>query len=232
MTKCRTLFGVEDRKLVGARGKRKLVIFVNRIPQLVVFFITLLFLFCACCGGTAAASSKTEIKAIFRTTPTENAVTQCSIEETQRFREQTTGTPGKRALKVCEREARLPENQATSDIVSHIKVRGWTATAHVREFGDNLEGQILKVMLIRVGGRWKADEILGFFHLDRDKLIRAFKEVFTSPGSHVSAKFAACIYAKLRHASGEEITEYLFGGSREALHELYDRCLTESPSVP
>jgi hypothetical protein len=207
------------------------IVTIGRTSQLTLFFfITLLFLFCACRGGIAAASPKTEIKAIFRTTPTENAVTSCSIEETQRFREQTTGAPGKRALKVCEREARLPENQTTSDIVSHIRVSGWTATAHLRELGDNLEGQILKIRFIRVGGRWKADEILGFFHLDRDKLIDAFKEVFSSPGNYVPAKFAACIYGRLRHASGEEITEYLFSGSREAIHELYDRCLSEHPS--
>jgi hypothetical protein len=198
-------------------------------PRLALAFITSLLIFCACSSSTALASSKTEIKAIFLTSPTAQAVTQCSIGETQRFREQTTGTPGKRALTVCEREARFSENRATSVVVSHIMVRGRTATVHLRQFGDSLEGQILKIRLIKVGGRWKADEILGFFHLDRDKLIEAFKKEFSRPRNQVPAKYAACIYRGLRHASARQITEYLFSGSNEAFAELYDSCLPEVP---
>jgi hypothetical protein len=145
----------------------------------------------------------------------------------QRFREQTTGTTGKRALKVCEREAHIPEDQAKS-VVSHIAVRGWTATVHLRLYGNDLEGQILEIRLIRIGARWKADEILGFFHLDRDRIIEAFKEEFTRPGAGVPPKVAACIYGRLRHATEEEMTEYLFGGTSRDLDGLYGPCLPGS----
>jgi hypothetical protein len=106
-------------------------------------------------------------------------------------------------------------------------VRGSTATLHLKQSGNNLEGQILEVKMIRVGGRWKADEILGFFHLDRDRLIAAFKEAFTQPGSVVPKKVASCIYYGLRHATKEEITEYLYGGSHAAINELYDPCIAK-----
>jgi hypothetical protein len=89
----------------------------------------------------------------------------------------------------------------------------------------------LKIRLIRVGGRWKADEILGFFHLDRDKLIEVFKEEFSKPRNHIPAKFAACVYRGLRHASAEKITEYLLSGSNEAILGLYDSCLAGESST-
>jgi hypothetical protein len=50
----------------------------------------------------------------------------------------------------------------------------------------------------------------------RIRSIEVFKEEFSRPGADVPAKVATCIYSGLRHASKEEITEYLFSGSSEA----------------
>jgi len=201
-------------------------------PRLPLAVIISLLLLCVFSGAAAAASPRTEIKALFSSSANESAVRQCSTAETQRFREQTTDTPGKRALAVCERDARLSEERAAVAVVSHIAVRGRTATLHLKPFGTNLEGQILRIRLIRFAGRWKADEILGFFHLDRDKLIEVFKEKFSSPGSHVPVKVASCIYGRLRHASAAEITGYLFSGSPEGFNELYDPCLPDIVKTP
>jgi hypothetical protein len=190
-------------------------------------FAILMVVLSVFCGAASAASSKGEIRALFRPPTSADAFAGCSTDETQHFREQTTDSTGSRALKICEREASLPETLETSDVVSHIIVRGRTATVHLGQFENNLDGQILKIRLIKVGGRWKADEILGFFHLDRDKLIEIFKEEFSRPGERVPAKYAACIYSGVRHASAEEVTEFLFSGSSKAIvTKLYDPCLS------
>jgi len=193
-----------------------------------VALIASLALFCTCAEGAAIAGAKSEIRRMIEGSSAESDVKACSTRKTQRFNEQTTHASGSRALKVCEREARLAEDLVITDVASHIVVRGSTATIHLKESGDNLEGQILEVKLIRVGGRWKADEILGFYHLDRNRLIALFKEEFTRPGAVVPKKIAACIYHGLRQATKDEITEYLYSGSDQAINnELYDPCIAK-----
>jgi hypothetical protein len=193
-----------------------------------VALITSLALFCSCAEGATVAGAKAEIRQMFQGSSGESDVKACSTRKTQHFNEQTTRASGRRALQICEREARVAEDLVITDVASHIVVRGSTATIHLKESGDNLEGQILELKLIRVGGRWKADEILGFFHLDRNRLIALLKEEFTRPGAVVPKKIAACIYHGLRQATKEEITEYLFSGSAKAIRtELYDPCIAK-----
>jgi hypothetical protein len=44
----------------------------------------------------------------------------------------------------------------------------------------------------------------------------------------VPKKVAACIYHGLRQATKEEITEYLYSGSDQAINnELYDPCIAK-----
>jgi hypothetical protein len=196
-----------------------------------LFAVALIAALALCSSGAEGAGlgAKAEIRQLFEGSSGESDVKECSTRKTRHFNEQTTKASGSRALTICERDARLTEGLVITNVVSHIVVRGTTATLRLKQFGDELEGQILELKLIKAGGLWKVDEILGFYHLDRDRLIALFKNAFTRPGAAVPKKTALCIYHGLRQATKEAITEYLYSGSDKAIEDqLYAPCLAKS----
>jgi hypothetical protein len=64
---------------------------------------------------------------------------------------------------------------------------------------------------------------LGSFHLDRDKLIGAFKEDFRGPGITVPARGSLGAYTTgLAMRRRKEIKQYLFGGWPGTSSEIYE----------
>jgi hypothetical protein len=214
---------MEDRtKLTGAGN-------APRLRHALVGLILLIGLsFWAC--GTRSSGEDAEIEMVIQTAATSRDPTDCTRFATQKFIEQSTGTEGPKAIRRCEEEAHELHSHVETVSVSDIDVMGSQASADVEITGGNLDGQTLKVVLIRDGRRWKQNEIVGFAKLDRVKLVEAFKMKFAKPTHAMPHEVALCVERELEEASQAAIENYLFSGSLEAIDELYRQCSTSELS--
>jgi len=176
--------------------------------------------FTACSGG---GGGEGEIEEAIEASATTTNPADCKKLNTQQFMEQTTQESGDAAVEECEETAKEDEG-AESVSVSKVEVDGSDATAAAALSGGHLDGQALKLALVKDGDQWKLDEVVEFTKFNQAKLIGVLEEGLTEPGSEVDPKFGRCIIEAFKQGSQAEVEELVFGKSPQALEEVFEAC--------
>lgn len=179
----------------------------------------------AACGSSGGDEGEIEEAIEVSATTTDPA--DCKKLNTQQFMEQTTQESGDAAVEECEEEAKEDEG-AESVSVSKVEVDGSDATAVAALSGGHLDGQALKLALVKDGDQWKLDEVVEFTKFNQAKLIGVLEEGLSEPGSEVDAKFGNCIIDAFKQGSQAEVEELVFGKSPQALEEVFEACSSRS----
>ena len=175
----------------------------------------------AACGSSS--SDEGEIEEAIEVSATTTDPADCKKLNTRQFLEQTTQESGSAAVKECEEEAKEDEG-AESVSVSKVEVDGSDATAVAALSGGHLDGQALKLALVKDGDQWKLDEVVEFTKFNQAKLIEVLEEGLSEPGSEVDAKFGGCIIEAFKQGSQAEVEELVFGKTPQALEEVFEAC--------
>ncbi len=175
----------------------------------------------AACGGGSDETAKVE--EVVETSATSTDPADCKKLETKGFMEQVSQERGRAALAECEEEAENGEN-AESVEISNVEVAGAGATADVvlSGGGASLEGQTLKVALVKDGDQWKLNEVVEFAKFDKAKLVEGVEKEIEKSGE-LSSKFAACFIEAFKRADQAEVEELLFG-SGKGFEEIARSC--------
>jgi spermidine/putrescine-binding protein len=179
----------------------------------------------AACGSSGGDEG--EIEEVIEASATTTNPADCKKLNTQQFMEQTTQESGNAAVESCEEEAKEEEG-AESVSVSAVEVDGSDATADAALTGGNLDGQALKLALVKDGDQWKLDEVVEFTKFNQAKLIEVLDEGLSEPGSEIDPKFASCVLEAFKQGSQAEVEELLFGKSPQALEEVFEACSSRS----
>ena len=126
---------------------------------------------------------------------------KCTQFNTQRALEQGFGGQGEAAIRTCEALAGL--GNAESVKVSSVRVRGETATAVMKVTGSDLDGQSVRVKLVKDDGRWKRDRLLAFKVFDRAAMNAAVEDTFQELGMPAAAQ--GCILPQFEELSDEAV---------------------------
>ena len=175
----------------------------------------------AACGGSGGDEG--EIEEAIETSATTTDPADCKKLNTQQFMEQTTRESGNAAVEECEEEAK-EDKGAESVSVSAVEVDGSDATADAALSGGHLDGQALKLALVKDGDQWKLDEVVEFAKFNKAKLIEVLEEGLSEPGSEVDPKLGGCIVEAFKQGSQAEVEELVFGKSPQALEEVFEAC--------
>jgi hypothetical protein len=178
----------------------------------------------AACGSSG---DEGEIEEVIEASATTTNPADCKKLNTQQFLEQTTQESGNAAVESCEEEAKEEEG-AKSVNVSAVEVDGSDATADAALSGGNLDGQALKLALVKDGDQWKLDKVVEFTKFNQAKLIEVLDEGLSEPGSEIDPKFASCVLEAFKQGSQAEVEELLFGKSPQALEEVFEACSSRS----
>jgi hypothetical protein len=173
------------------------------------------------CGSSGGDEG--EIEEAIEVSATTTNPADCKKLNTQQFMEQTTQESGDAAVEECEEEAKEDEG-SESVSVSKVEVDGSDATAVAALSGGRLDGQALKLALVKDGDQWKLDEVVEFTKFNQAKLIEVLEEGLAEPGSEVDPKFGGCIIEAFKQGSQAEVEELVFGKSPQALEEVFEAC--------
>jgi hypothetical protein len=184
----------------------------------ILILSALSFIACGSSGG-----DESEIEEVIETSATTTNPADCKRLNTQQFMEQVSQESGNAAVKECEEEAKEGEG-AESVSVSAVEVAGSDATAQAALRGGHLDGQALKLALVKDGDQWKLDEVVEFTRFNQAKLIEVLEEGLSEPGSEVDPKFASCVIEAFEQGSQAQVEELIFGKSRQALEEVFEAC--------
>ena len=181
----------------------------------------------ASCGSSSGDEG--EIEEAIEVSATSTDPADCKKLNTQQFMEQTTQESGDAAVKSCEEEAK-EEESAKSASVTAVEVDGSDATAEAALSGGNLDGQTLKVALVKDGDQWKLNEVVEFTKFNQAKLVEVLEKGLEEPSSEVDPKFAGCVIDAFKQGSQAEVEDLLFGGSSGTLEEVFESCAS-NPSA-
>lgn len=179
-------------------------------------------IFFAACGSSG--DDEAEVKEVIEKSATTTDPADCKKLQTQKFMEQTSEESGSAAVKECEEETRKGEVAKSVD-VSEVEVDGSSATADVALTGGTLDGQSVKVALIKDGDQWKANEIVKFTHFDQAKLVEYLEGQFKAHSSELPAQLATCFIKAFKEGSQKEVEELIFrGDGSKASEEVAEAC--------
>jgi hypothetical protein len=178
------------------------------------------------CGSSGGSSDKGEIEEAIETSVTSTKPSVCKEFSTQQFLEQSTNTEGAAAVKQCEENANENE-EAESAEVSEVEVNGSEATAEVAITGGSLDKQALEVALVKEGGNWKLNELVGFTKLNQSALAASIGSGLKEESPEV-AELASCIEEAFEEADQAEVEELIISGSTAPIEELAKECQSEA----
>jgi hypothetical protein len=179
------------------------------------------------CGGGGSSSSggssdESQIEEAIETSATSTDPSVCTEFATQEFLEQTTTQEGPAAVKECE-ESSEEDEVSESVEVTQVEVEGSEAAAEAKFTGGQLGGQAVAIGLVKEGGTWKLESIIGFTVVDKAALAEQFGTKLEEEGGG-SAELAPCIEESIEEAGQSELEELLFGGSPKPAEELAEAC--------
>jgi hypothetical protein len=194
-------------------------------------FALLLVLGLAACGGGGGSSDSSssgsaedgEIEVAIEKSVTEKDPSKCTELLTQSFLDQVEEGEGKAALEECEASAESGENDPESVTVTNVQIDGSKATADAKFVGSSLGGQTTTIALVKEGGQWKLNRLLGFVNLDTDALAKVFEEQLEG-SNELTPDQISCIADGLRESSDEEIEALLLEKDTGPLSEIAEGC--------
>jgi hypothetical protein len=191
---------------------------------LLPFVLILPALVFSACGSSSEEGDVEEAIEISATT-TDPA--DCKKVNTQQFMEQVTRESGQAAVEECEAEAEKDEG-SDSVSVSSVEIDGSSADAEAALRGGNLDGQTLKVELVKDGDQWKMNEVVEFADFDQGKLVEALEGQLSESSDEIETKLSACFVEAFKQGSQREVEELLFKGPADRLEELFETCSSRS----
>ncbi len=170
-------------------------------------------------GSTNGGADASQITQAITAAATSDDPSVCTKYQTQRFLDQTNDAQGAAAVRECQKN---PQNSvADKVVVSDIQVEGDTATAKAAVTGSIFDGQTLDLALVKENGQWKLDEFKGFENLNKDALVAAARQQFSSQNTPAPA--VDCIAQQIQTASEADI-EGAFSGDSKAENRLFGPC--------
>jgi hypothetical protein len=146
---------------------------------------------------------------------------KCTEAQTPRFTEQTHLSQGESAVTLCRQDAGT--GIADSVDVSAIEVSGDKASAEVATSGSTLDGQTLKVELVKDGEAWKLDRLVGFVNFDRDTFDAALADSLENEEGF-SAEGVKCLEAQYGKLSDQEIEDIFTSGDPKKYGAVLGPC--------
>jgi hypothetical protein len=96
--------------------------------------------------------------------------------------------------------------------------------------GGSLDGQALKLALVKDGDQWKLDEVVEFTKFNQAKLVENLEASLSEASAEVPRQLGACVVEAFKQSSQAEAEELLFGKTPAALEEVLEAC-SSSPSA-
>lgn len=185
----------------------------------------------AACGSEDAGKGGPagEVEGVVEASVTSDDPADCKRLNTQRFLQQVSGESGEKAAQTCEDD--VEENGGARSVqVTRVKVDGSTATAKITT-GGGIDSEDLEVALVKQGGQWKLDEIVGYIDFVRERLVEDFeREVHAHPGE-IPPRIAACALNVFKQGSPAELEAMLQDDSHKALFQKLGAACTNGPST-
>jgi hypothetical protein len=183
------------------------------------------------CGGSGEEVSAIEETIVASAKSDDPA--NCGRLHTQAFLEQSAKLEGRAAVETCEETtvdgfSEDPERVVVFD----VDVDGSAATASTRFVGSAYDGQTVRFRLVRRDGDWKLDELLGFVHLDAEKLILGVaREGMYRATSRQEAQFIACVTGLLEEMDDGELEAFFVDYGPDEIRSLAERCISRSQAL-
>lgn len=185
--------------------------------------VLLIFVFgLAACGG-GGESDEDKITSTIETAATSTDPAVCGETQTLKFMEQTASGTGKEAEKECEKETKAGKNNPESVTVSKVEVEGEESTANVEFEGGNFDGQTLEVALVKEGGDWKLNELIGFAKFDAGAFVNVLAEQLEEEPS-IKPRVASCIVERLEELPKAELEGLVVENNTQPIVELAESC--------
>lgn len=163
---------------------------------------------------------KQTIEATIEAVATEADPTVCRTKMTPAYLERLSGAPSPAADEVCEEEiASSPPHGVTID---QIEVDGDIATALVTDHGGSFDGSRREVRLVKEGGRWLLDRLLGFTYFDRPAFELAYRRSFPEFGSPPES--AECALDWVSGLSDAELEAAIVSDGRRPFVRIFVNC--------
>jgi hypothetical protein len=165
---------------------------------------TLVPLALAACGSSGSSPDEKDVTAVITRAATSGDPAACTDSQTQKFTDQTSGDsgPGAAAVKSCEQNA--ADSKSASVKVDNIKVSGSTATAEAALTGGTLDGQTVKLNLVKDGGKWKVDQVTGFVSFNADALKKSFATQLAKQAG-TPAQIVSCLTQQVSQATDQQL---------------------------
>lgn len=166
-----------------------------------------------------------EVEEVIKTAVTSTDPADCKKLATQQFMQQGSLERGTAAVENCEEDAE-DEDGAKSVDVSKVEVDGESATAEAAVIGGDLDGQVVKVELVKDSDGWKMNEVVEFTDFDHAKLIEALEVGLSEHSSEIDPQLGSCLIRAFEQGTQAEAEELLFGVSPKFFEEVLEACLS------
>jgi hypothetical protein len=177
----------------------------------------------AACGSSDNNSQDDQdISAVITRAATSGDPAACTDSQTQRFTDQTSGDqgPGAAAVKSCEQNA--ADSVSDSAKTTNIEVDGDKATAEATFTGGAVDGQTLKLDLVKEDGKWKVDQLTGFVNFNRQAFNASFESQIATDSS-IPAQVVGCIKQQVEGATDEQLQAVFLNPSGG--NQLFSACV-------